>query len=437
MLTFVSRFKYLYSGSWLLFEQVLRVLISTGYILFLATYLGPNDFGIFVFALTLMGIIKVFINFGAEDILVKLVATDPLNFVEYLSTAFYLKVFINFIFLIIFSFIYFLGVNESFLLEFLIILISLNFFSAFEVIGHYYESIVEGKKIAFCKLAQLTCVTIFKIYLLLGQYELIYFIFAFGLEFFLLGIFYCISFRKHIKAFLFNSFKINKYKNMISESYGYLIIGIIGVLFIRVDQLMVKGLLDYEQLGYFGLSARFTDVLFILAVIFAKTIFPLMIEKSNNEAEYKNLLKNIFTGVVWFCAVLSLLILFLGNYVIKNYFPRSEYIISFNVLTIYIWALIPYFFNQITYRWLMIKNKVRDNFIRLFIALILNFILNFALIPIFGIYGAAVSTLISLIFVSMLLDITFKYSMNLFFYKLHSFNPLRLYNMISRNSSTK
>ena len=69
MLTFLSRFKYLYSGSWLLFEQGLRVLISTGYILFLATYLGPNDFGIFIFALTLMSIIKVFINFGAEDIL--------------------------------------------------------------------------------------------------------------------------------------------------------------------------------------------------------------------------------------------------------------------------------------------------------------------------------------------------------------------------------
>jgi O-antigen/teichoic acid export membrane protein len=426
MLSNLFNLRYLNSGSWLLFEQAFRVVFSTLYILFLARYLGPNDFGIFIYALTMIGIIKVFINFGVEDILVKMIGMNPLNFKEYLSAALYLKIFINFIFFTLFLLIYLLGFNESFVLLTLIILLALNFFSTFEVIGFYYESQVQGKKIALCKIAQLIAVASIKIYLLINEYDLIFFIIAYGLEFFFLGIFYCISFNKYLKEFLFNSFKMSNLKKIYLESFGYLIIGIAGVLFVRVDQLMVKNLLDYEQLGYFGLTVRFTDVLFILAIIFAKTIFPLMIENSKNEKEYNFFLKRVFIGIVWFCSIISFLIIYAGNYIISTFLPESNYVESFNVLVIYIWILIPYFYNQITYRWLMIKNKVKDNLTRLLCGLIINFTLNFILIPIYGIYGAAFSTLISFLFIGFLIDIFFDYSRKLFIFKLQSLNPLNI-----------
>jgi len=431
MFSFISRFKYLQSGSWLLFEQALRVLISTCYILLLTAHLGPNDFGIFIFALTLIGIIRVFINFGAEDILVKLLGSRPANFINYLSAAFYIKIFINTLIFMVFLIIYLSEINQSFILLSLIILLAFNLFSAFDIISFYYESRVDGRKIAFCKLAQLICITFIKIYLLLGQYELVFFIVVHGLEFFFLGIFYCISFRSRILKLLANKFNFEKYKNIISESFGYLLIGIVGVLFVRVDQLMVKNILGFEQLGYFGLCVRFIDVLFLLPIIFSKTIFPLMIEKSKNAVEYKKFLKDIFVGIVWFSIILNLLTLFIGNYLIKSFLPESNYIISFNVFIIYIWALIPYFFNQVTYRWLMIENKIKDNLIRTLLALIANFLLNFFLIPIFGIYGAAISTLVSLIFLSFILDYVFIYSRRLFHYKLQAFNPLALYRLYS------
>lgn len=429
MFSSISKFKYLQSGSWLIFEQALRVAFSSLYILLLARYLGPNDFGIFIYALTIIGIIKVFINFGVEDILVKMIGVNPSNFKEYLSAALYLKIFINFIFFTLFLLIYLLGLNESFVLFALIILLALNFFSTFEVIGFYYESQVQGKKIASCKIAQLIAVASVKIYFLINEYDLIFFIIAYGLEFFFLGIFYCISFKKYLKEFLFNSFKTSNLKKIYLDSFGYLIIGIIGVLFVRVDQLMLKNLLDYEQLGYFGLTVRFTDVLFVLAIIFAKTIFPLMIENSKNEKEYNLFLKRIFIGIVWFCSIISFLIIYVGNYIVNTFLPESNYVASFNVLIIYIWILIPYFYNQITYRWLMIKNKVKDNLIRLLCGLIINFTLNFILIPIYGIYGAAFSTLMSFLFVGFLVDIFFNYSRKLFILKLQSFNPLNIFEL--------
>ena len=108
-----------------------------------------------------------------------MIGMNPLNFKEYLSAALYLKIFINFIFFTLFLLIYLLGFNESFVLLTLIILLALNFFSTFEVIGFYYESQVQGKKIALCKIAQLIAVASIKIYLLINEYDLIFFIIAY------------------------------------------------------------------------------------------------------------------------------------------------------------------------------------------------------------------------------------------------------------------
>tara|TARA_B100001057_G_scaffold501097_1_gene620493 strand:+ start:2773 stop:4089 length:1317 start_codon:yes stop_codon:yes gene_type:complete len=422
-----SNFTYLSSGSWLLFEQVSRAIISSIYIFILAFYLGPSDFGIFIFVLTILGIIKVLINFGVEDILVKLFGTDYGNYKQYLSAALYIKILINLIILIICVFIYTVGMNFNFILLALIILLFFNFFSTFEVIGFYYESQVQGKKIAICKLSQLLVVTLIKAYFLLNESDLIFFIVAFGLEFFFLGIFYCISLRKELLEILFSSFNKRVFKKIVLESYGYLFIGILGVLFVRVDQLMVKYFLDFEQLGYFGLSVRFTDVLFLLPIIFAKTIFPVMIKKSKDKMAYETFLGKIFISAVWISTILNLIILIFGYFLISKFFPDSNYVQSYYVLTIYIWALIPYTFNQITYRWLMIKNKVKDNFVRLVFALIINVLLNYSLIPLMGIFGAAIATLLSFTLLSLLPDIIYPYSRKLFFTKIKSFNPINIF----------
>lgn len=434
MLNITSKYSYLFSGSWLLFEQILRVLISSIYIFLLAGYLGPSDFGIFVYTLTILSIFKVVINFGIEDILVKFFGEDLKSPWPYLSSSFYIKLLINFILILIFIFVYYLEKQDNFLIYSLIILLFFNLFSSFEVIGFYYESQLAGKKIAFCKLGQLFFATGFKIYLLINQYDLIFFIIAFGLEFLLIGLFYCISIRKSIMKILSISFDKKILYSVLIESSGYLFISILGVLFIRIDQLMVQYLLDYEQLGYFGLSIRFTDVLFLLPVIFAKTIFPLMIEKSKDEMAYNKFLKDIFIASVWISTIIIMIILILGKLIINNYFSDTSYINSYYVLVIYIWALIPYFYNQITYRWLMINNKIKSNLIRLICSLMVNFLMNLILIPKYGIYGSATATLFSFIFLSFIMDLTFANSRKLFFIKCQSLNP---FNFIYFLKSTK
>jgi O-antigen/teichoic acid export membrane protein len=427
MLSKIKDSIFILSGSWLLFEQAVRVIISTIYIFLLASYLGPSEFGQFIYILLIIGFIKGIVNFGLEDVLVKFLGTNNKLSYEYIFTSFQIKTFINsFIFLLL-ALLNFFYYQNNFYLFSILVLTGFNFFSNFDVISSFYESRVEGKSIAICKLAQLFLVTIFKIYILFYEYDLIYFIIAYGLELLFLGIFYLISFRSYLKEFFKIPFNPNLLIKIIKEAFGYLLISFIGIFFVRIDQIMVQNLLDFEQLGYFGLSNRFTDVLFIIPLIIARTIFPKMIQLSKDNQKYESFLSNLFTILVWSSVIFIIPLIYLGNIIIDTYFFDSLYRSSFDVFIIYIWVLIPYMFHQLTFRHLLIKEKIKSNLLRFIYAIFISFLLNWILIPIYGINGAALSTLISFTFLGIFADLFSRNTTSLFYLKIKSLNPLNYY----------
>jgi O-antigen/teichoic acid export membrane protein len=73
-------------------------------------------------------------------------------------------------------------------------------------------------------------------------------------------------------------------------------------------------------------------------------------------------------------------------------------------LIIIMWASAFAALGFISARYLTVEGLEGKIFIRTLVALVLNIFLNFVLIPLYGIEGAAISTLISIIVSSYLLD---------------------------------
>ena len=65
------------------------------------------------------------------------------------------------------------------------------------------------------------------------------------------------------------------------------------------------------------------------------------------------------------------------------------------VLNIYIWASVFVFLGVVTSKWYIIENLNKLSFYRSLFSALLNILLNYILIPIYGINGAAISTLIA------------------------------------------
>ncbi|WP_413754472.1 polysaccharide biosynthesis C-terminal domain-containing protein, partial [Vibrio parahaemolyticus] len=80
-----------------------------------------------------------------------------------------------------------------------------------------------------------------------------------------------------------------------------------------------------------------------------------------------------------------------------------DYTSSIPVLALSCWGFVFISIGAVSSKWLLAEDLQKYSLMHSIIGLLINVLMNFALIPKFGIIGASISTLISLFFSSLLL----------------------------------
>ena len=135
-------------------------------------------------------------------------------------------------------------------------------------------------------------------------------------------------------------------------------------------------------------------------------------------------LQNLYKLMVWIAITIAVPMTFLSDKVIYLLYG-VEYNQSGSVLMIYIWASIFVFLGVSSEKWFVTENLQMLSFWRTFIGMLINVILNFFLIPKYGIEGAAFATIAANFFAAFLFDLFHKKTKKIFFMKLKAFIPFR------------
>ncbi len=91
---------------------------------------------------------------------------------------------------------------------------------------------------------------------------------------------------------------------------------------------------------------------------------------------------------------LAVFVSFIANDLIL-FLYGAEYETAGNILSIHIWAGIFIFMRALFSKWIIIENVLMFSLITQGFGALTNMVLNFILIPQYGVYGAAIATLIS------------------------------------------
>jgi O-antigen/teichoic acid export membrane protein len=113
-------------------------------------------------------------------------------------------------------------------------------------------------------------------------------------------------------------------------------------------------------------------------------------------------MQKLYDLLAWISIAIAVPVTFLSDEIIYVLFG-SEFSQAAPVLTIYIWAGIAVFLGVASSQYLINENLTRLTFLRTSIGMVFNVILNFVLIPIYGIIGSAIATLISYTIVTLVL----------------------------------
>lgn len=387
--------RYSTNALWALFVRTINTVIAFFVTIYLVRYLGPENYGQLSYAISFIGLFSIIASLGLDNIIYRDLIKHPDKRNEYLGSAFVLKLFAGILatsLTIVSAFLF----SEDDVSRMVILLLSGTFiFNAFNVIGYEYQADVAQKYTSIVTLIVSVILNALKLIVIFLDQGILYI----GIVLLLEAVLYA-TLLIYIRTLHYGKIFTWRFNKVIAiqllrDCWPFIFIAAFTTIYARIDQVMLKPLVDSSAVGLYDAAVRIAEVWLFIPAIIVSSLFPAIINaRTVGIYEYKKRLIILAVFMVLLGVLVALpLSLFAGPLMVLLYGPA--FAASATVFVIYIWAGIWVSLDIVTRFFLIAENRKILIFVTSFTTAGLNILLNFYLIPIYGIAGAAWSTFIS------------------------------------------
>lgn len=361
----------------------------------IARYLGPENFGLYSFVLSIVGIVAIFSKLGLENLLKRELVTNENMRNELMGTSIVLSTTAG---AVIYALMIFTvgQLSENSLLIGIFALIGAQLFlNPFKVFELWFQSQVRSElsvkatSIAVAVFAMLKIVVIF-----LGG-GLVFFGCLFLLEHllvvFLQGYFY----QRHFGRIFDWKVSWNLGANLLSKSWPLIFSGLAVAVYMRIDQVMLCVMVGDEAVGNYAAAARISVVWYFLPQILATSLFPaIMNARASDQSIYLKRLQ-CFLDLNAALAYGVAIPLSIGSTWIILILFGPEFGAAGSILAIHAWSCIFVFLGVSRGQYLTAEELFKFSLLCTVLGAVTNLSLNYLLIPGMAGVGAAIATLFS------------------------------------------
>lgn len=359
-----------------------------------ARVLGAREFGVFSFSLSVCYLSYTVMSFGLDHLAVKWVARK--NFERFSSIA------VTNLGTTLFGF--FLIVTASFFFDrhifwtLNILGIGFCFFSVNTIIFSYFRGLEKMKFESFVMVGQ-------RLVLLLTSFVLLYInksapaiSIAFSLSLFLASLsVWAIIHKKKINLIQNKSvtFKKDKIVSVLKEAFPLAIVSGLSIIYYRIDSVMIAGYWPMEDVGiYSGAYMVIEGVMLLVRVIMAATFSRLAQYGNTSDIKFYELYKKLLVLLITLSLILCA-IMYVGGEFVFDLFLGKEYQNSIGVFYVLLLSVIALYPGTMVTQALIAIDKQKIFMYIVLACTIINVLLNFIFIPQYGIKGAAWSTVVT------------------------------------------
>ncbi len=401
----IKTFSNVYS---LVFNQLLRYTINFFLSVWIIRYLGPYDFGAFNYVQALAGVFSVISSLGLQMVLLKLIISKKKSNKKYIGTSFYLSLIAGvFSYFALIVSIYLINSADKLLL-YLALINGLTFiFDSFKIFTYTFEANVNSAPVAKISNISLIIVSICKIVVIYFNLGLFYLSFCFVLDYIITGILFALLFSKYHFNLSELKFKMIYAKYLLNRSMPFVLSSLLILTYMKVDQILIKNLLDNKQLGIFSASIRLVEIFYFIPMVIQSTLFPSIFKEIKNPKLFQEKLYNLYSIFIIISYIIIFSITLLSGFVIRHLYGL-QYIDAKKPLLIFAWTFLFMSLGVARNIFIYSKGLNKINIYISLVGLFSNLILNYILIPKFGISGSAAASLISQFLTSYISSIFFK-----------------------------
>ena len=393
-----------------------------------ARYLGPEQFGLFSFASAFVGMFGAVAGLGLQSIVVRDIVRDPFCKEETLGTAAVLQLLGGLLaYGCVFGSIVLLRPEDVLAKLLVAILGAVMLFRFSDVAVYWFESQVLSKYIVWVQNGCFLVFAAIKVGLIICNASLIAFVWVTAAEAIIVAllIFFILGLRG--PKFQQLRFSLLRAKTLVVDSWPLLLSSMAIMVYMKIDQIMLGQILGDDAVGIYTAAVRISEVWYFIPMMIVASVFPSILEaKKRDETQYLQRLQRLYDLMVCLSVVIALPMTFMSTPIVNALFGPA-YSEAGPVLAIHIWASVFVFLGVASGQWFIAENRQILTFQRTLLGAVVNVILNFILIPHYGPIGASVATVIAYAVAAFLSDLLQKETRQMFMMKMSSMNILKFF----------
>ena len=407
---------------WLVGDKVLRLAIGLFVGIWVARYLGPEQFGLLNYAISFVGLFGSLASLGLDGVVVRRLTVSNQDAMPILGSAFALKLIGGMTAFVFAVFGSWLLRPTDLQFHWFVGIISLGMLlQAFDVVDFWFQSQVQSRNVVLAKNTAFLSLAAAKIWLISIGAALSAFVWAVPAEILLgaMGLVFRYQFRCREKIGHWQ-FNWSKAIQLLAEAYPLFFSSVAVAIYMRIDQILLGQMIGERAVGIYAAAVRISEMWYFIPLPLASSFAPSIAQaRTVNVAAYKQRLQLVCNLLAKMAIWIAIPVTFCADWIIALLYGPA-YMGAGTILSIHIWAAIFVFLGVASNTWLINEGLTRFSFVATLLGSLLNIALNYWLIPQIGIVGSAIATIFSQMVASYLVFGLFAVTRPLFYIQTKS-----------------
>lgn len=380
----------LQNAGWMVFDRVLRGVLSVLIGSWVARYLGPGLYGSLAFVIAVAVFFQAVCNLGLDNLVVRAIAAGEAPDGLILGSTLAMRLTVGWICwgALTVYFWHASGPDDTELIIGSVISASL-IFQASNTIDLWFISQMQSRRTTLAKVTAYGFSYGLRILFILTRRNIIWFAVATLCDYVIAAVLMVVFYQKSRSSQKWQA-SWSLIKRMLHESWYYMISGVGVITYMQIDQIYLGILRGKSELGVYSAVIRFASVWYFLPAMICASLMPLIVrKKAEGPKVYVAALRKLYLGFLVISVLITVTLVVLASPIIHALLGKA-YSASEPALAIYAWSIIPVFLGNAHNLW-MINDRIPHVMLaRTVFGGVVALIAGYLLILHFGVVGAAV-----------------------------------------------
>ena len=388
------------NAAWIIGCRIAQAVLGMVITMISARYLGPSGFGLINYAASIVTFVVPVMQLGLNSTLVHEIINAPEQEGQILGTAMVMSLLSSlFCILGVITFAMIANAGETVTIVTCGLYSLQLIFQSLDIVRCWFQAKLLSKYVSVTVLAAYFLTAVYKIVLLATGCSVYWFALAQTVDYCIISLTMLVIYRKlGTRKF---GFSWSLAGQLFARSKYYIVSAMMVTVFAQTDRIMLKLMMDDAAVGYYSAATTCAGMTSFVFVAILDSFSPVLLErKKNGGAGFEDGVSGLYSVIIWLSLLQCLAMTLFAGFIIRILYG-ADFQPAVSALQIIVWYTTFSYLGSVRNIWILAQQQQRWLWIINLSGAVANVALNAWLIPVMGINGASLASLVTQIFTNV------------------------------------